>query len=94
MNANRFTQKSLEALQSCEKLAREYGNPEIKEVHLAYALVTAEGGLIPTLLARAGVNETALSTALKEEVEKLLETEEFSSRSQMAAYYFSLGMRP
>lgn len=71
MNANRFTQKSLEALQSCEKLAREYGNPEIKEVHLAYALVTAEGGLIPTLLARAGVNTGALTQALKDEVEKL-----------------------
>ena len=39
MNINKFTQKSLEAVQAAEKVAYDYGNPEIRSEHLLYALV-------------------------------------------------------
>ena len=42
MNINKFTQKSVEALQLCEKLANDYGNSEIDQEHLAYALVSLD----------------------------------------------------
>ncbi len=50
MNIQKFTQKSVEAIQNCEKLAYEYGNQEIEQEHLLYALVTDEDGLIPKLI--------------------------------------------
>ena len=39
MDFNKYTQKSLEAVQSCQSLAVEYGNQEIGQVHLLYALL-------------------------------------------------------
>ena len=56
MNMQKFTEKSLEAIQNAGKTAREYGNPEINGIHLLYALLIADGGLIPDLLNRAGVD--------------------------------------
>lgn len=50
MNIQKFTQKSVEAIQNCEKLAYEYGNQEIEQEHLLYALVTDADGLIPKLI--------------------------------------------
>jgi ATP-dependent Clp protease ATP-binding subunit ClpB len=50
MNIQKFTQKSVEAIQNCEKLAYEYGNQEIEQEHLLYALVTDGDGLIPKLI--------------------------------------------
>ena len=46
MNINKFTQKSLEAVQNCEKLAYEYGNQQIEQEHLLYSLLTVEDSLI------------------------------------------------
>ncbi|MBO5081552.1 MAG: hypothetical protein J6C06_03000, partial [Lachnospiraceae bacterium] len=40
MDGSKFTQKSLEALETCQKLADEYGNQEIAQEHLLYALLT------------------------------------------------------
>ena len=40
MNIQKFTQKSIEALQMCEKIAHDYGNQELDEEHLLYALLT------------------------------------------------------
>ena len=40
MNINKFTQKSLEAVNSCEKLAYQYGSPEIDQEHFLYSLLT------------------------------------------------------
>ena len=40
MNINKFTQNSLQAVQSCEKVAYDYGNQEIAQEHLLYALIT------------------------------------------------------
>ena len=42
MNIQKFTQKSIEAVQDCEKIAVEYGNQEIEQEHLLYALMTIE----------------------------------------------------
>ena len=46
MNINKFTQKSLQAVQSCERIALEYGNQEIEQEHLLVALLQQEDGLI------------------------------------------------
>ena len=50
MNIQKFTQKSMEAVQDCEKLAYEYGNQEIEQEHLLVALVQQENGLIPQMI--------------------------------------------
>ena len=46
MNINKFTQKSMEAVQNCEKLAYEYGNQQIDQPHLLYSLLTLDDSLI------------------------------------------------
>ncbi|MFR5102139.1 MAG: Clp protease N-terminal domain-containing protein, partial [Christensenellaceae bacterium] len=46
----KFTEKSVTALQEAQSVAKEYGNQEIGQVHLFYALITADEGLIPQLL--------------------------------------------
>jgi ATP-dependent Clp protease ATP-binding subunit ClpB len=50
MNIQKFTQKSMEAINNCEKLAYEYGNQELEQEHLMVALLTQEDGLIPNLI--------------------------------------------
>ena len=50
MNIQKFTQKSMQAIQDCEKLAYEYGNQEIEQEHLLVALMRQEDGLIPMLI--------------------------------------------
>lgn len=50
MDMRKFTEKSVTALQEAQSVAKEYGNQEIGQVHLFYALITADEGLIPQLL--------------------------------------------
>ena len=50
MNIQKFTQKSMEAVQNCEKLAYDYGNQEIEQEHLLVALLQQENGLIPQMI--------------------------------------------
>ena len=50
MNAERLTQKSAEAIRSAQQIAQEYGNPQIVQVHLLWALLQDSEGLIPQLL--------------------------------------------
>ena len=50
MDFNKYTQKSLEAVQSCQSLALEYGNQEIDQIHLLYALLNKEDSLIVKLM--------------------------------------------
>jgi len=52
MNINKFTQKSVQAVQGCEKLAYDFGHQELAQEHLLYALVTDNEGLIPKLLTK------------------------------------------
>ena len=55
MNINKFTQKSLEAVQQCEKLAYEYGNQQIEQEHLLYSLLTIEDSLILKLITKMDI---------------------------------------
>ncbi len=56
MNINKFTQKSAEALNNCEKLAYEYGNQEVDQEHLLYSLLTIEDSLIAKLVEKMGIH--------------------------------------
>ena len=56
MNIQKFTQKSLEAINSLEKITYEFGNQEIAQVHLLYALLSQEGGILPNLIEKMEIN--------------------------------------
>ena len=71
MNAQKYTQKSLEAVRSAQSLAVEYGNQQIEQPHILLALLTAEQGLVPQLLANLGLTVPSFQAAVKAEVEKL-----------------------
>ena len=57
MNIQKFTQKSIEAVNDCEKLAYEYGNQELEQEHLLVALRRQEDGLIPKLIEKMDINK-------------------------------------
>ena len=56
MNIQKFTQKSIEAINGCEKLAYEYGNQEIEQEHLLVSLLQQQDGLIPKLIEKMEIN--------------------------------------
>ena len=64
MNAQNFTQKSLEAIQTAQSMAEENRNNYIMPEHLLYALVDQDGGLIPSLLGKMGVDCNAVLSEL------------------------------
>ncbi len=57
MNISKFTQKSVQAVQGCEKLAYEYGNQEIEQEHLLYSLLTIEDSLILKLIEKMEIHK-------------------------------------
>ena len=57
MNISKFTQKSLQAVQNLEKIAYEYGNQEIEQEHLLYALLSQEDSLILKLIEKMEINK-------------------------------------
>lgn len=65
MNIQKFTKKSIEAVQNAEKLTREYGNQEVEQEHLLYALLTQEQGLIPELIGGMGVDVASFTNAVE-----------------------------
>ena len=71
MNMNQFTQKSLEAIQSAQNIAAQYGNQQIEQPHLLLALVDQEGGFIPQLLTNMGLTVESFRAAIRHEVEIL-----------------------
>ena len=71
MNINKFTQKSLEAVQRTEKLAYEYGNQQIDQEHLLYSLLTIDDSLILKLLTKMGVQENQFLNEVQSAIEKL-----------------------
>ncbi len=84
MDMRKFTEKSIAALGKAQKIAREYGNQEIGQLHLAYALATEEDGLIPALLKKMNKDEKAFASALEREIAKLPKVsggEEYTSRA-------------
>ena len=68
MNAEKFTKKSLEVIENCEKLAYEYNNQEIDQEHMLYSLLTVDESLIAKLIEKMDID---LSHFMKE-AEKLL----------------------
>ncbi len=57
MDPNKYTQKSLEAIQNCQRIAIEYGNQEIDQEHLLYSLLTMDESLIAKLIGKMGIND-------------------------------------
>ena len=70
MNIQKCTQKSIEAVQDCEKIAVEYGNQEIEQEHLLYALMTIEDSLIAKLVERMGVDNRSFLMRIEEGIKK------------------------
>ena len=58
MNIQKFTQKSVQAVNELEKIAMEYGNQEIEQEHLLYSLLTQEESLIARLLSKMNIDDT------------------------------------
>ena len=71
MNINKFTQKSMEAVQNCEKLAYEYGNQQIDELHFLCSLLTLDDSLILKLVTKMGVQGDMFVNEVKQALEKL-----------------------
>ena len=71
MNLQNMTQKSAEALRSAQNIALTGGNQELREEHLLLALLSAEGGLVSTLLDKMGVDVRALTEDTRAVVDKL-----------------------
>ena len=72
MDMRKFTEKSALALQKAQSVATEYGNQEIGQLHLLYALATAEDGLIGQLLAKMGTDISALVADTQKAIAKLV----------------------
>ncbi|MCD8048051.1 MAG: ATP-dependent chaperone ClpB [Clostridia bacterium] len=71
MNINKFTQKSIEAVQQCEKLGYEYGNQQLEQAHLFYSLLSIEDSLILKLLTKMGADRDALLSDAEKSVAAL-----------------------
>ena len=71
MNFEKFTQKSLEAVQGAYNIAKEYGNPEVKEIHINYALLNDKEGLIPRVLTYMDKNPDMLKGDVLKVTERL-----------------------
>ena len=70
MNINKFTQKSMQAVQECERTALEYGNQEIEQEHLLYALLTQDDSLILKLMEKMGIDRNIIINRTEEALRK------------------------
>ena len=71
MDMRKFTEKSASAIGGAQSIAREYGNQEVGQIHLLYALVSQKDGLIAQLLEKMGKDTETIERAVKTEIEKL-----------------------
>ncbi len=71
MNISKFTQKSVEAVQGCEKLAYEYGNQQIDQEHLLVSLLRLEDSLIMKLITKMGISGEQFLNETEQAVNKL-----------------------
>ena len=85
MNINKFTQKSIEAINNCQNIISEYGNQYVEQVHLLYSLITIDDSLIAQLLKKMGVPMEQFKSSIAEEISRLPKV---SGAGQM---YFSQG---
>ena len=71
MNINKFTQKTVESVQQCEKVAYQYNSPEMDQQHLLYGLVTIEDSLIAKLIEKMDINLSEFTKRIIQSLEKL-----------------------
>ena len=70
MNIRKFTQKSMEAVEGCQKLAYEYGHQEIEQEHLLYSLLTIEDSLIYKLIEKMEINAPHFQDRVEQALQK------------------------
>ncbi|MBR3361372.1 MAG: ATP-dependent chaperone ClpB [Lachnospiraceae bacterium] len=70
MNIQKFTQKSIEAINDSEKIVSEYGNPQLDCEHFLLALLNQEGSLIAKLITKMGIDELDFTNAVIEQIQK------------------------
>ena len=71
MNINKFTQKSMEAVQNCEKLAYGHGNQQLEQEHLLYSLLTLEDSLILKLITKMNISKEMFMNEAEQAVNRL-----------------------
>ena len=71
MNLQKYTQKSIEAIQNAQNLSIQNSNPQIEQEHLVYALATQQNGFIPELLKKMGIDVISFAHAVEKEIGKL-----------------------
>ena len=89
MNFNNYTQKSLEAVQSAQKIAIQNGHQQLEQVHLLLALLRQEGGLTPQLLRKMEINVESLDAAANQLLRKIPSV---SGSRDMDRFYVSADM--
>ena len=75
MKIDRFTQKSIEAVQNMEKVALDYGNQEIEQEHLLYSLLTIEDSIIPKLIEKMGIDPGIFLSRVEEALRKRIKVQ-------------------
>jgi ATP-dependent Clp protease ATP-binding subunit ClpB len=71
MNIQKYTQKSIEALQSAQTKAQENGNQQIQQIHLLYSLLEQQEGLIPELFKKCGASPSSIAAQLSQQIDRL-----------------------
>ena len=71
MNLQKFTQKSIEAVNSARDTMVEYGNQQMRQEHILYALLMQEDGLISEMVSKLGADKNQLAKQTEEEIDKL-----------------------
>ena len=71
MNMQKLTKKSIEAIQSAQDTAMNYGNTNVDQPHLLYALLTQENGLIPQLVKKLGKDPSVVSGSVERIIGKI-----------------------
>ena len=71
MNVQRFTQKSMEAIQLAQNIATEHDNQQIEQCHILLALLMQDNGLVPQLLTKMGITVPSFTSAVRELVAQL-----------------------
>lgn len=70
MNISKFTQKSMEAVNGCEKLAYEYGNQEIDQEHLLYSMLNVDDSLILKLVEKMDIDKNYFLNRVRSSLDK------------------------
>ncbi len=90
MNPQKYTQKSLEAIQNAQELALSRNNQQIEQLHLLAALLQSRSGLIPQLLKRMGLTPESLEAAVAQQISRLPAV--IGSGREAGKYYIARGV--